>query len=75
MINLTVSNTTKREDIIVNGSTTVKECFEKAGIDCSRGLISLDGSRVKDLNASIESLGAVNGSSLMSIIKNDNARA
>lgn len=73
MINLTVSNTTKREDIIVNGSTTVRECFEKANIDCSRGLISLDGTRVRDMEASIESLGAVNGSSLMSIIKNDNA--
>ena len=73
MISITVSNTTKREDIIIAGSASVKEAFAKAKIDPSKGLVSIDGVRVKSLDSSLESLGVVDGSVIMSVIKNDNA--
>lgn len=73
MISLTVSNASKRNEIILPASASVADAFEKAGIDPSKGLVTIDGVRVKTLTQSLESVGAVDGSVLMSIIKNDNA--
>lgn len=74
MISITVSNNTKRVDIIINGTATVREAFDKANLDPTKGLVSIDGERVRNLDATLESVGAQDGSVLMSVIKNDNAR-
>lgn len=77
MLTLTVSNNTKRKTIVISGSKTVAEAFAQANIDASKGLVSLDGMNIpasKQANSTLNDLGAVDGSTLMSIIKNDNAR-
>ena len=76
MLTLTVSSNTKRKTIVISGSATVADAFAKAGIDASKGLVSLDGCNLPASKQAqtLDSLGAVDGSTLMSIIKNDNAR-
>lgn len=73
MITISVANNANKVDLILSGETTVRTAFSKAGIDPSRGLVSLDGARVSDLDYTLNQVGAVDGSVLMTIIKNDNA--
>ena len=75
MLSVTISNNATQKNLILDGSTTVQEAFVKAGIDPSRGLVSCDGERVKNLSYTLDQIGAVDGSVIMSIVKNDNARA
>lgn len=70
------NNTNPTKEIIVSDECTVIEAFKQAGISYERGLVNLDGYPIsKDRwNNSLTSLGASDDSTLMSIIKNDNAR-
>lgn len=70
-----VANNTQRKTIIVDGNTTIRECFEQAGIPFTKALVSLDGRNVSSdkLDTPLSELTCADEVSLMAIIKNDNA--
>jgi hypothetical protein len=76
MIKVKVANNLTYKDIIVDGNTTVKECFLQAGISTARATVCLDGRNLhaSELDKTLDSLGVEHEVSLMAIIKNDNAR-
>jgi hypothetical protein len=76
MVKVKVANNMTAKEIIVEGETTVKECFAKAGISCDRSTVCIDGQNLgtSQLNKTLNELGVVEETTIMAIIKNDNAR-
>jgi hypothetical protein len=76
MIKVRVANNMTSKEIVVPGSTTVKDCFIKAGISHDRATICLDGQnlRMSQLDSTLDELGCSDEVTVMAIIKNDNAR-
>jgi hypothetical protein len=76
MIKVKVANNMTAKEIIVPGSTTVKDCFVQAGISYDRATICLDGQnlRTSQLSNTLDELGVGSEVTVMAIIKNDNAR-
>ena len=46
MIKVTVGNNVKRESVIIDENTTLRNCLEANGIDYTRGVMHLDGEPV-----------------------------
>ena len=76
MVKVKVANNMTAKEIIVEGETTVRECFIKAGISYERSTICIDGQNLSgaQLSKTLNELGVVEETTIMAIIKNDNAR-
>jgi hypothetical protein len=76
MVKVKVANNMVAKEIIVDGNTTVKECFIQAGISCDRSTICIDGQNLSSaqLTKTLNELGVSEETTIMAIIKNDNAR-
>lgn len=75
MIKVIVGNNVKRETVIVNSSTTLKQVLEDAGVDYTRGVMNLDGATLQagDLNKTFEQFGITEKCFLLNVVKADNA--
>lgn len=75
MIKVTVGNNVKRESVIVDSSTTLRQVLEDAGIDYTRGVMHLDGSSLQpgDLDKTFASFGITDKCFLLNVVKADNA--
>lgn len=75
MIKVTVGNNVKRESVIVDSSTTLRTVLENAGIDYTRGSMTLDGSTLNagDLDKTFGAFGIQDKCFLLRVDKQDNA--
>lgn len=75
MIKVTVGTTVKRESVIVDEQTTLKQVLEDAGVDYSRNVMNLDGASLApgDLDRTFEDFGIVERCFLLGVVKADNA--
>lgn len=80
MIKVTIGNNLERTSHLVDENSTLRAALEKAGIDVSRGMITMDGVSLKagELNKTFADFG-LDGSEgknkcyLLSVVKADNA--
>lgn len=75
MVKVVVGNNVKRESVIVDASTTLREVLENAEIDYTRGVMHLDGSSLNpgDLDKTFEYFGITEKCFLLNVVKADNA--
>lgn len=75
MIKVTVGNNVSRQNIIIDENTTLKEVLEQAGVDYTRGSITLDGATVMagGLNKTFAEYGVTESCYLLNVAKADNA--
>ena len=75
MVKVTVGNNVKRESVIVDNSTTLRTVLEDAGVDYTRGTMSLDGSTLNpgDLDKTFEDFHIGEKCYLLNVVKADNA--
>ena len=75
MIKVTVGNNMKRESVIIESSTTLRQVLEDSGIDYTRGVMHLDGSPLQagDLDKSFDDFGITEKCFLLNVVKTDNA--
>ena len=75
MIQVKVSNNMKRNTVVVEDSTTIRQVLEQEEIDYSTGMTMLDGSTLGpgDLDKSFAQFGITERCFLSSIKKLDNA--
>lgn len=75
MIKVLVSNNMKRNTVIVEKATSLRQVLDDNGVDYSRGTVHLDGSplRAGDLDKSFESFGLGDTCCLTCVVKADNA--
>lgn len=75
MIKVTVGNNMKRENMIVDSSTTLRQVLEEAGIDYSAGGTNLDGATLRpgDLDKSFADFGIAEQCFLLNVVKTVNA--
>ena len=75
MIKVTVGNNVSRSNVIVDENTTLKEVLEQAGVDYTRGSITLDGATVMagGLNKTFAEYGVQESCYLLNVAKADNA--
>lgn len=75
-INITVSNNMNRETITATSDITIREAFERAGVNPGNGFVSIDGAPISagDFDKSFDALGITTDKvSVFSIKKADNA--
>lgn len=75
MVKVVVGNNVKRESVIVDSSTTLRNVLEDAGIDYTRGVMHLDGSSLQagDLDKTFDDFGIAEKCFLLNVVKADNA--
>ena len=75
MVKVMVGNNVKRESVIVDSTTTLRTVLEDAGIDYTRGVMHLDGSRLMagDLDKTFDDFGITEKCFLLNVVKADNA--
>lgn len=75
MIKVTIGNNVRRENVIVDEETTLRDCLEANGVDYSRGTMHLDGSSLNpgDLDKTFEEFGIKRSCFLLNVVKADNA--
>ena len=75
MIRVTVGNTVKRENVIVNSNTTLRKVLEDAGIDYTKGGLNLDGSTLNAgaIDKTFADFGVTEKCFLLQVVKADNA--
>lgn len=75
MVKVVVGNNVKRESVIVDSSTTLRNVLEDAGIDYTRGVMHLDGSTLAagDLDKTFNDFGIAEKCFLLNVVKADNA--
>ncbi len=75
MVKIVVGNNVKRETVIVDSSTTLRQVLEDAGIDYTRGAMHLDGASLMpgDLDKSFGDFGIAEKAFLLQVVKTDNA--
>lgn len=75
MIKVTVGNNVKRETVIVDSTTTLRQVLEDANIDYTRGTMHLDGSSLNpgDLDKTFSQFGITEKCFLLNVVKADNA--
>ena len=75
MIKVTVGNNTKREDIIVNANTTLRQALDQAGVSFTSGTTNLNGTPVchDELDDTFADFGITDRCYLLSVAKADNA--
>lgn len=73
MIRVTVGNTVKRENVIVNSNTTLRKVLEDAGIDYTKGGLNLDGSTLNagDIDKTFADFGVTEKCFLLQVVKAD----
>lgn len=80
MLRVTVANNLKRNTVLIDENTTLRDCLEQNQIDYSRGLLHVDSAPINpgDLNKTFAELG-YDGTAghdrvfLAAIVKADNA--
>jgi len=75
MIKVTVGNNLKKESVIVDGNDTLRKVIEDAGIDYTRGMMTLDGATLMpgDLDKKFSDFGIAEKCFLLNVVKADNA--
>lgn len=75
MIKVTVGNNVKRESVIVDANTTLRQVLEDAGVDYTRGVMHLDGSSLQpgDLDKTFGDFNIAEKCFLLNVVKADNA--
>lgn len=75
MVKVNVGNNLKRESVIVDSTTTLRNVLKDAGIDYTRGTMHLDGCPLQpgDLDKTFESFGIQEECWLLNVVKADNA--
>jgi len=75
MVRVTVGNNVSRQNLIIDENTTLKAALEQAGVDYTRGSITLDGATVMagGLNKTFAEYGVTESCYLLNVAKADNA--
>lgn len=80
MIKVKASSNVKRAEDLFPVSTTLRDCLNSLGMDCSRGLLHMDSAPINpgDMNKTFEELGydgtpGKNACFLSLVVKADNA--
>lgn len=75
MTKVVVGNNVKRETVIVDSSTTLRQVLEDAGVNYTTGSMHLDGATLQpgDLDKTFASFGITDKCYLLNVIKADNA--
>lgn len=75
MIKVTIGNNVKRTTEILDASTTLRDALEGAEIDCTVGMMNLDGSTLSpgDLDKTFADFGITEKCYLLNVVKADNA--
>ena len=75
MIQVIVGNNVKRNTVVVDSTTTLREVLESNQIDYTRGVMHLDGVSLNpgDLDKTFASLGVTERCYLLNVVKADNA--
>ena len=75
MIQVTIGNNLKRETVIVDANSTLRKALEDAGVDYSRGMMTLDGSTLGagELDKTFAEFGIKEKCFLLNVVKADNA--
>jgi len=75
MIKVTVGNNVKRESVIIDENTTLRNCLEANGVDYTRGVMHLDGSSLNpgDLDYFFSGTATTEKCFLLNVVKADNA--
>lgn len=75
MIKVNVGNNVKRETKLVSEETTLRAVLEDAGIDYTKGTMTLDGSTLGpgDLSKTFADFGIADKCFLLNVVKADNA--
>ncbi len=75
MIKATIGNNLDRKDYILTPDTTLRAALDEAGIDYSRGTMTLDGSSLQagEMDKTFADLGIAERCFLMNVVKADNA--
>jgi hypothetical protein len=75
MVRVTIGNNLKRDNIIIDEHTTLRDALEANGIDYSKGTLALDGATLGpgDVNKTFADFGVTERCFLYSVVKADNA--
>ena len=75
MIQVTIGNNLKRDTVIVDANSTLRKALEDAGVDYSRGMMTLDGSTLGagELDKTFAEFGIKEKCFLLNVVKADNA--
>lgn len=75
MIQVTVGNNLKKENVIIDANQTLRKTLEDAGVDYTRGMMTLDGATLQpgDLDKTFASFGVTERCFLLNVVKADNA--
>ncbi len=80
MINVTIGNNLDRSRVLIDPNTSIRTALENAGIDYSRGMLSLDGETISgaELDMTFAEKGYTGEAGhdkcfLISVVKADNA--
>lgn len=75
MVKVTVGNNVKRESVIVDENTTLRQVLEENEVDYTRGAMHLDGSPLQagDLDKTFSDFGIAERCFLLNVVKADNA--
>lgn len=75
MIKVTLGNNLKRDAVIIDEQTTLRDALEDAGIDYTVGMMHLDGVslRAGDLDKTFAEFGVTDKCYLLNVVKADNA--
>lgn len=77
MIKVTAGNNVKRETVIIDEHTTIRNCLEDLDIKYNSGVMNLDGTPLseRELDSTFEQLGVASDSTcyLLNVVKADNA--
>lgn len=75
MIKVVVGNNVKRETVIVESTSTLRQVLENAQIDYTRGAMNLDGCTLSpgDLDRTFADFGITEKTYLLNVTKTDNA--
>ena len=75
MIQGVLGNNLKRETVLVDENSTLRQALEQSEIDYSTGMMHLDGStlRAGDLDKTFKDIGITEKCYLLNVVKADNA--
>ena len=75
MVKVVIGNNLKRETVILDENTTLRNALEENGVDYARGVIHMDGGsiRAEDLDKTFADFGVKEKCYLFSVTKADNA--
>jgi hypothetical protein len=75
MIKVTIGNNVKRNNVIVERDSTLREALEEQDIDYTSGIMNLDGSTLSpgDLDKTFADFGITEKCYLLNVVKADNA--